>query len=129
SPGVVYHYEERGVQRARQGWEQCLCVPLLRPHAWDLQRRWDGLLERFSRSHAWQPRRYDEQEHNCYTYALAFINHVRSLQGQQPLSKDEFTERFVMPQTRRASRYLTLHHQLAHRDFYMVPLPEQEEED
>ncbi|NXF84050.1 MKROS protein, partial [Sclerurus mexicanus] len=127
SQGVVYNYDREGVHRARSGWEQCLCIPLLQPHLWELQQRWDHLLEEFSQGEAWLPHRYDEQEHNCYTYALAFINHILSTQGKRPLSKGEFTERFVMPQSRRASRYLTLHQQLAHSDFYIVPLPEEEQ--
>lgn len=72
--------------------------------------------------------RYEEQQHNCYTFALAFVNRVRQGRGREPLSKAQFTERFLIPYTREASRYLTLHQELAHSDFYIVPLPEQEQD-
>ncbi|NWI93965.1 MKROS protein, partial [Pitta sordida] len=124
SQGVVYSYDQAGVHRDGSGWEQCLSIPLLQPAVWELLQHWDNLLQEFSQGEAWLPHRYDEQEHNCYTFALAFINHLLSTQGQQPLSKGEFTERFVIPHSRRASRYLTLHHQLTHSDFYIVPLPQ-----
>ncbi|XP_050184271.1 MKRN2 opposite strand protein [Myiozetetes cayanensis] len=123
SRGVVYHYDQEGVHRAHCGWEQCICIPLVQPQSGQLLHHWDGLLEEFAEGEAWLPHRYDEQEHNCYTFALAFINHVLSRQGKQPLSKEEFTERFVLPQSRRASRYLSLQRELAHRDCYIVPLP------
>ncbi|NXG67840.1 MKROS protein, partial [Hemiprocne comata] len=70
--------------------------------------------------------RYEEHEHNCYTYALAFINSVRAARGEQHISKSEFTEKFVIPQTRRASKYITLHQELTANEFYIVPLPQQE---
>ncbi|NXG09913.1 MKROS protein, partial [Sakesphorus luctuosus] len=124
--GLVFHFAQAGVQRAQEGWEQCLSIPLLQPHLWDLQQRWDGLLEEFSQGQDWLPHRYDEQEHNCYTFALAFINHVRSVQGRGPLSKAEFTQQFVLPLARRASRYLSLEQQLAHSDMVIVPLPQGE---
>lgn len=43
------------------------------------------------------------------------------------MSKSEFTERFVIPQTKRAARYITVHQELAANEFYIVPLPQQEE--
>ncbi|NWI71589.1 MKROS protein, partial [Todus mexicanus] len=72
--------------------------------------------------------RYDEHNHNCYTYALAFINSILTAQGKRPMTKSEFTEKFVIPQTRRASRYLTLDQVLTENEFYIVPLPEAEAE-
>ncbi|NWH56796.1 MKROS protein, partial [Geococcyx californianus] len=68
--------------------------------------------------------RYEEHEHNCYTYALAFINSILATQGKQPISKSEFTEKFVIPQTKKASKYITVHRELTANDFYIVPLPD-----
>lgn len=44
------------------------------------------------------------------------------------MSKSEFTEKFVIPQTKNASKYITLHQELTTKDFYIVPLPDQEEQ-
>ncbi|NWT11849.1 MKROS protein, partial [Vireo altiloquus] len=126
--GVVYNYDQEGVHRAASGWEQCISIPLLQPGMAELLQHWDELLEQFSLEEAWLPHRYEEQQHNCYTFALAFINRVRQGQGQEPLSKAQFTESFLLPRTREASRYLTLHQELAHRDVYVVLLPEEEQD-
>ncbi|XP_030812319.1 MKRN2 opposite strand protein isoform X2 [Camarhynchus parvulus] len=73
--------------------------------------------------------RYEEQQHNCYTFALAFINRVRQGRGGAALSKAEFTERFLLARSREAARYLRLQQQLAHSDVYIVPLAEQEQQE
>ncbi|NXG79737.1 MKROS protein, partial [Baryphthengus martii] len=122
--GVVYNYSAEGVERAEAGWEQCISIPLVQPDMLGLLQCWDQLLEEFSAGEAWLPHRYEEQEHNCYTFALAFVNSVLSAQGKREMSKSEFTEKFVIPQTKKASRYITLHQELAAHEFYIVPLPE-----
>ncbi|XP_064288276.1 MKRN2 opposite strand protein isoform X1 [Passer domesticus] len=128
SRGVVYSYDQEGVHRDGSGWEQCICVPLLQPDMGELLQQWDQLLEEFSREEAWLPHRYEEQQHNCYTFALAFINRVRQGRGGAALSKAEFTERFLLARARDASRYLGLQQQLAHSDVCIVPVAEQEQE-
>ncbi|XP_010582734.1 PREDICTED: MKRN2 opposite strand protein [Haliaeetus leucocephalus] len=124
--GVVYNYNEEGIHRAETGWEQCISIPLVQPDMFGLLQQWDKLLEEFSVGEAWLPHRYDEHDHNCYTYALAFINSVLTAQGKRQMSKSEFTEKFVIPQTKKASKYITLHQELTANDFYIVPLPDQE---
>ncbi|NXT15039.1 MKROS protein, partial [Prunella fulvescens] len=126
--GVVYNYDQDGVHRDGSGWEQCISIPLLQPDMWELLQHWDKLLEEFSLEEAWLPHRYEEQQHNCYTFALAFVNRVRQARGGAALSKAEFTERFLLPHTREASRYLSLQQQLAHTDVYIVLLAEQQQD-
>ncbi|NXY50323.1 MKROS protein, partial [Ceuthmochares aereus] len=72
--------------------------------------------------------RYEEHDHNCYTFALAFINSILTAQGKREMSKSEFTEKFVIPQTKKASKYITLHRELTVNDFYIVPLPDEEKQ-
>ncbi|NXO21989.1 MKROS protein, partial [Cisticola juncidis] len=126
--GVVYHYDQQGVHRAGSGWEQSICIPLVQPDMWELLQHWDQLLEEFSLGEAWLPHRYEEQQHNCFTFALSFVNAVRRGRGRPPLSQARFTEAFLLPHTRQAARYLHLHQQLAHRDCYIVPLEGQEQQ-
>ncbi|XP_009320288.1 PREDICTED: MKRN2 opposite strand protein [Pygoscelis adeliae] len=128
SNGVVYNYNEEGIHRAETGWEQCISIPLVQPDMFGLLQQWDALLEEFSVGEAWLPHRYEEHDHNCYTYALAFINSVLTAQGKRQMSKSEFTEKFVIPQTKKASKYITLHQELTANDFYIVPLPDQEKQ-
>ncbi|XP_078241534.1 MKRN2 opposite strand protein isoform X3 [Pogona vitticeps] len=91
-----------------------------------LLEQWDLYLEQFSAAEIWLPHRYDEHLHNCYTYALMFINCVLSAQKQQPMNKSEFTEKFVIPRTRKASKYITIYKEICKNGFYTVDHPSQE---
>lgn len=42
------------------------------------------------------------------------------------MDKNEFTERFVIPQTRKASKYITLYQAIAENCFYTVDISDQE---
>ncbi|XP_078270103.1 MKRN2 opposite strand protein-like [Rhinoraja longicauda] len=118
--GVVYNYIETGVQRDGGGWEECISVPLVQPDMYNLINQWDLYLEQFSTADVWLPNRYNEYEHNCYSYALTFINCVLEAQSKRQLSRTEFTERFVVPRTKRASKYITLYRELCRGYFYIA---------
>ncbi|XP_077181781.1 MKRN2 opposite strand protein isoform X2 [Paroedura picta] len=91
-----------------------------------LLKQWDTYLEQFSAAEIWLPYRYEERDHNCYTYALTFINCVLSAQGKQQMSKSEFTDKFVVPRTRKASKYITVYKEICKNGFYVVDRLEQE---
>uniref|UniRef100_A0A5F9D858 MKRN2 opposite strand n=1 Tax=Oryctolagus cuniculus TaxID=9986 RepID=A0A5F9D858_RABIT len=122
--GVVYNYSMHGVQRDEAGWEQSLAVPLLQPNMFGLMDQWDKYLEDFSTSGAWLPHRYDEEQHNCYSYALTFINCVLATEGRQPLDKSGFTEKYVLPKTRLASKYIALYRAIAEHGFCVADCPD-----
>ena len=67
--------------------------------------------------------RYEEDHHNCYSYALAFINCILATEGEEQLDRDEFTEKFVVPRTRKASKYITLYRAIEERGFYVTDPP------
>ncbi|KFO27463.1 MKRN2 opposite strand protein [Fukomys damarensis] len=118
--GVVYNYDGRGVQRDRTGWEQSLAVPLLQPGMLGLQDQWDRYLEDFSAHGAWLPHRYEEDHHNCYSYTLTFINCILATEGKEQLNKSEFTEKYVVPRTRLASKYIVLYRAIEEHGFYAI---------
>eukprot|EP00062_Callorhinchus_milii_P017614 gi/632970208/ref/XP_007901522.1/ PREDICTED: putative uncharacterized protein C3orf83 homolog [Callorhinchus milii] len=118
--GVVYNFTEAGVGRDACGWEECVSVALVQPDMFGLMNQWDRYLEQISQADLWLPHRYEESEHNCYAFALTFINRVLAAQSRRQLSRTEFTERFVLPRTRRGSRYLTLYRELCRSYFYIV---------
>ncbi|XP_066452576.1 MKRN2 opposite strand protein isoform X2 [Eleutherodactylus coqui] len=120
STGIVHHYNETGTHKDTSGWEQCVSVPLVPPDQYALIHQWDSYLQEFSCNERWRPQRYDEKEHNCYTYALMFINGLRHLQERRIFTKEEFTERFILPRTRRASKYITLCHEVSRNYYYMI---------
>ncbi|KAM4721758.1 MKRN2 opposite strand protein [Rhinophrynus dorsalis] len=123
--GVVYNYNETGVHCDDTGWEQCVTVPLVPPDQYALINQWDSYLEEFSAANKWLPHRYEERDHNCYTFALTFINAVLALQEKKTFTKKGFTERFVLPKTRRLSKYLTICREISEKGFYIVYNPDQ----
>nr|XP_006631171.1 PREDICTED: MKRN2 opposite strand protein [Lepisosteus oculatus] len=127
--GVVYNYNETGICRDELGWDQSVSVPLVQPDMYSLINQWDCYLEQFSSAEMWHSQRYNETEHNCYTYALTFINCVLATQGKSSLSKTEFTEKFVLPRTKRASRYITLYQEISENYFYIVDGSQKEGDD
>ncbi|XP_053324595.1 MKRN2 opposite strand protein [Spea bombifrons] len=118
--GVVYHYNETGVRGDTLGWEQCVSVPLVPPDNYALIDQWDGYLTEHAASEQWLPHRYSERDHNCCSFALRFINRILSLLEKPPLSTTQFTERFVLPRTRRASKYLSVCREVSQHGFYAV---------
>ncbi|TEA42572.1 hypothetical protein DBR06_SOUSAS1610059 [Sousa chinensis] len=121
--GVVYNYTVHGVQRDEAGWGQSVSIPLLQPGMFGLMDQWDEYLEDFSTTGAWLPHRYEEDHHNCYSYALKFINCVLATQGEERLDRDEFTEKFVIPRTRKASKYIMLYRMIEEHGFYVIEPP------
>ncbi|XP_044512789.1 MKRN2 opposite strand protein isoform X2 [Gracilinanus agilis] len=109
-----------GIHRDEAGWEQSISIPLLQPNMFGLMDQWDKYLEEFSATDAWSPNRYDEHCHNCYTFALTFINYILTTEGKHQLDRDEFTEKFVVPRSRRASKYITLYRAIEEHGFYIT---------
>lgn len=64
--------------------------------------------------------RYKEDHHNCYSYSLAFINCILATEGKKQLDKTEFTEEYVVPRTRLASKYIMLYRAIEEHGFYMT---------
>uniref|UniRef100_A0A8D0E3G8 MKRN2 opposite strand n=1 Tax=Salvator merianae TaxID=96440 RepID=A0A8D0E3G8_SALMN len=122
--GLVYNYNRTGINTDGLGWEQCISIQLVQPDMYGLLNQWDTYLEQFSAADTWLPHRYEEHLHNCYTYALTFINSVLSAQNKKPMNKSEFTERFVIPQTRKASKYITVYKEICQNGFYFVDHPD-----
>ncbi|XP_054450964.1 MKRN2 opposite strand protein isoform X2 [Pteronotus mesoamericanus] len=124
--GVVYNYTMHGVQRDEAGWEQSVSIPLLQPGMFGLMDQWNKYLEDFSTTGAWLPHRYEEDCHNCYSYTLTFINCILTTEGKEQLDKNEFTEKFVVPRTRKASKYITLYRVIEEHGFYVIDHTDQE---
>lgn len=53
--GIVYNYTKTGVHRDNQGWERCICIPLVQPDMFSLMSQWDQYLEKFSSAQMWDP--------------------------------------------------------------------------
>lgn len=66
---------------------------------------------------------FNEENHNCYSYTLMFINCVLAMQSKRALSKDEFTQTFILPRVKRASKYTMLCQEISQNHFFIVDSP------
>ncbi|XP_004069045.1 MKRN2 opposite strand protein [Oryzias latipes] len=124
--GVVYNYTQNGVQKEQRGWERCINIPLVRPDMFHLLAQWDQYLERFSEGPMWDPvwHRFHEDDHNCFSFCLQFLNTVLTVEGCSSLSKEDFTRCFILPRMKRVSKYTTLVQHIEKHQFYMVDRPQ-----
>ncbi|XP_071351423.1 MKRN2 opposite strand protein [Trachinotus anak] len=129
--GVVYNYTRGGVRKDQSGWERCVSVPLVRPDMFHLLAQWDQYLDHFSDGPMWDPawHRFDEDHQNCFTYCLHFINSVLAAEGRSTLSKETFTQSFILPRMRRVTKYTTLFQHIQRHQYYMVDRQEDRQED
>ncbi|XP_059185712.1 MKRN2 opposite strand protein-like [Centropristis striata] len=129
--GVVYNYTRTGVCKDQSGWERCVSVPLVRPDMFHLLAQWDQYLDRFSEGSMWDPawHRFDEVDHNCFTFCLRFINGVLEAEGRSSLSRETFTHSFILPRMRRVTKYTTLSRHIQRHQYYMVDRQEDRQED
>lgn len=65
-------------------------------------------------------RRFDENNHNCFSFCLHFVNGVLAAEGRGALSRDDFTHTFILPRMRRVSKYTTLYRHIQKHQFYKV---------
>lgn len=64
--------------------------------------------------------RFHEDDHNCFTFCLQFMNSVLAAEGRSSLSKDAFTQSFILPRMKRVSKYTTLYQHIQKHQYYVV---------
>ncbi|XP_069031703.1 MKRN2 opposite strand protein-like [Embiotoca jacksoni] len=122
--GLVYNYTRGGVRRDEVGWERCVSVPLVRPDMFHLLAQWDQYLDRFSDGPMWDPawHRFHEEDQNCFSFCVSFMNSVLSAEGRSRLSRDVFTEIFILPRMRRVSKFTALYQHIQRHRYYVVDI-------
>ncbi|KAK5873186.1 hypothetical protein PBY51_013819 [Eleginops maclovinus] len=129
--GVVYNYTCAGVVRDHSGWERCVSVPLVRPDMFHLLNQWDQYLQNHSEGPSWDPawHRFDEEHHNCLSFCLSFVNSVLAAEGRVALSRETFTQNFILPRVQRVQKYCFLYKHLQTHQYYLVDRQEDRQED
>ncbi|XP_047204584.1 uncharacterized protein LOC124857385 isoform X3 [Girardinichthys multiradiatus] len=117
-----------GVQRDQSGWGHCVSIPLVRPDTFHMLAQWDQYLEQFSEGSTWDPvwHKFHEDDHNCFSFCLQFLNSILAMEGRSLLSREDFTRSFILPRMRRVSKYTTLIRHLQKHQYYMVDRQETE---
>ncbi|CAG0880350.1 unnamed protein product [Darwinula stevensoni] len=120
SRGEVVEYDRNGVKRG--DWEHCLPVPIFPkkssslslPQSHSFVLKWDSTLQSMATSPLWTKDKYMEKSHNCYAFTLSFLGSLKleRLNGATS-NPTEFCQRFIVPQTTAAGKYITLYRRLS----------------
>ncbi|ALC40151.1 CG9967 [Drosophila busckii] len=118
SAGDIVEFDRHGLRRHRRDdnprdWWQSLLVGDL-PEPW--HDYWDELLQQIcAQSERWSIARYEESSHNCYAFVLAFLQALGHAQlSEAARSKTSFCEKYIVPRTTTAGKYISLYRRLRH---------------
>ncbi|XP_054921987.1 MKRN2 opposite strand protein isoform X2 [Dermacentor andersoni] len=114
SNGQVHEYDKEGLKVAKQPmWSQCIAVPVITDEGTAWHEFWDYTLSVTESQDAWDSKRYNETEHNCYSFVIAFLRNLQIPQ-LRPSLKDKltFSSDFLVPKTRNVARYIALYRKL-----------------
>ncbi|VEN43862.1 unnamed protein product [Callosobruchus maculatus] len=118
SEGTIVEFDRHGLRKHRSDqWGQCL---LLEQVASFWSEHWDSTLERVCHQSSWSAKDYDEDRHNCYSFVLRFL--VALDYGSLSVSarsRTEFCEKYVVPRTTSAGKYISLYRKLKIYQFYV----------
>ncbi|KAK6619042.1 hypothetical protein RUM44_003424 [Polyplax serrata] len=118
STGAVVEYDKNGLQRQKNNqWNQCLVLDGM-DESWADQ--WDEALKTVIKEGHWTPQMYNENSHNCYTFVLAFLQKLEhDLLSNAANSSIYFCEKFILPRTTAAGKYISLYRKLRAVDCYI----------
>ncbi|XP_076350046.1 MKRN2 opposite strand protein-like [Tachypleus tridentatus] len=110
SEGVVYEFDKEGLLTGNnEDWVECLAVPVVAKCDNTWKEFWDYTLQVVSTQEKWDCSRYDEENHNCYTFVLTFLRTLQVKELKPSLqNKMRFCMDFIIPRTRGAAKYIAL---------------------
>ncbi|XP_013102756.2 uncharacterized protein LOC106083964 [Stomoxys calcitrans] len=122
STGCVVEFDRHGLRRHRtdnmSDWWQCLLVGDV-PEPW--YDYWDQVLyEVCQQPDKWTVSHYHEDKHNCYTFVLTFLQALMyDKLSEAATSKTTFCEKYIVPRTTIAGKYISLYRKLRDTGIYV----------
>ncbi|CAD6999709.1 unnamed protein product [Ceratitis capitata] len=125
STGCVVEFDRHGLRRHRADntrmsseWWQCLLVGDV-PEPW--YDYWDDILRQIcNQPDRWTVSHYQEDSHNCYTFVLAFLQALAyDKLSAAAGSKTSFCEKYIVPRTTTAGKYISLYRKLRDTGIYV----------
>ncbi|XP_019893230.1 uncharacterized protein LOC101900797 [Musca domestica] len=122
STGCVVEFDRHGLRRHRTAnmsdWWQCLLVGDV-PEPW--YDYWDQVLfEVCQQPDKWTVSHYHEDKHNCYTFVLTFLQALTyDKLSEAASSKTTFCEKYIVPRTTTAGKYISLYRKLRDTGIYV----------
>ena len=113
SKGIVYDFDEEGLNKSVEGWPQCIAVNVVHKNEFQVLSDWDVKLSEFCDMERWHADSYDEDLNNCFTFALEFLRLLKpSLCEDNLKDKVTFCENLVLPCTESAVKYIHIYEKL-----------------
>ena len=107
SKGIVYHYNDNGINIDDHGWTEVISVRF--PSADVQPQHWDSILLELAKQSKWTAEQYNEATNNCFTFALNFLARAGVIKTQpQLMTATEFCHQYVMQVLDKASNYIKL---------------------
>lgn len=149
SAGTIVEFDQRGLRHtpaptsptslrthatpqngssASSDWSQSLLVADAAPDAW--HEHWDEVLAAVcAQPDTWTSGRYEAHTHNCYSFVLAFLRRLDygSL-SRAAHNRTLFCERYIMPRTTAAGKYISLYRKLRDCEFYVHHQQQQQQQ-
>lgn len=113
SDGKVYDFDEDGINRSVNGWNQCLAVSVTNKAEYKLTALWNAKLQEFISSTHWIAEKYDEQNHNCLSFAVEFMCYMGLDKNINSLKdKTSFCRDILLPKSKEAIKYVQIYEKL-----------------
>ena len=118
STGSIVEFDKNGLRKHRSSqWAECL---LLDRADTPWIEHWDETLTQVCKQRCWSARNYNEDRHNCYTFVLAFLRQLDyGALSKAATSRTIFCERYIVPRTTAAGKYISLYRKLKGAGFYI----------
>ncbi|XP_022918892.1 MKRN2 opposite strand protein isoform X2 [Onthophagus taurus] len=118
SSGTIVEFDKNGLRRHRSThWGQCL---LLGQASTPWMEHWDNTLLQICKQKCWLARNYSEDRHNCYSFVLTFLQSLDyGNLSKAASSRTTFCEKFIVPRTTSAGKYISLYRKLKDQGFYV----------
>lgn len=123
SKGIVYDFDEGGVHIGSSSWNLCVAASLINHITSQTAELWDVLLDKYAKKSDWSSHRYEEQEHNCFTFVMRFFQFSKLVNAiPAARSRKEFITEFLLPHTQKTSKYIAMYRQIAAHGFLCQPV-------
>lgn len=138
STGTIVEFDKNGLRRHRNSqWDQCLLLDQAEQpwiEHWDntllqveiclkIRRKTSNVIfnvPQVCKQKCWVPWTYDEDKHNCYTFVLTFLKTLNyGGLSKAAMSRTAFCEKFIVPRTTSAGKYISLYRKLKDLGFYV----------
>ncbi|XP_050308903.1 MKRN2 opposite strand protein [Anthonomus grandis grandis] len=118
STGTIVEFDKHGLRKHRSNhWNQCLLLDQV-PHPW--REHWDTTLWQVCKQKCWSSKNYSEDNHNCYSFVLTFLVTLGYGQlSEAARNRTVFCEKFIVPRTTAAGKYISLYRKLKEFRFYV----------